>query len=180
QPLARRPLDAQRRRLRAQLGLQPLAVGVERALLVLRLVELGEEASRFVRDAHQVETAHEQDQQEEDVEPGHAAAPAPSGTSVRSATRITAERARGLVAASVGPGLTRPRARNRCGRGAANGARRSNSLLLSRAMKVLTILSSSEWKLMTTSLPPGASSASAAFRACSSSSSSALTKIRRA
>ena len=74
---------------------------------------------------------------------------------MRSATRITAERARGLVAASVGPGLTRPSARSRCGRGAANGARRSNSLLLSRAMKVLTIRSSSEWKLMTTSRPPG-------------------------
>ena len=56
-----------------------------------------------------------------------------------------------------------------------NGARRSGSSRLSRAMNCLTMRSSSEWKAITTRRPPGASSSSAAFRPCSSSSSSALT-----
>ena len=90
-----------------------------------------------------------------------AALPAPNGSSVRSATRITAERARGLAAVSVGAGLDAARSRAAgAALGAANGARRSNSVRLSWAMKVLTIRSSSEWKLMTTSRPPGASSSS--------------------
>jgi hypothetical protein len=84
---------------------------------------------------------------------------------VRSATRITAERARGFAAASAAPGRTRAIARRRVGRGGANGARRSTSLRLSRAMNVLTMRSSSEWKLMTTSLPPGARTASAPLSA---------------
>ena len=49
---------------------------------------------------------------------------------VRSATRMIAERARGLARTSVSPGLMRASARSRRRRfGAANGARRSTSLL---------------------------------------------------
>ena len=77
--------------------------------------------------------------------PGHAGAPSTSAVSVRSATRITAERARGLVARLGRAGLDAgERAQAMRPLGAANGARRSNSLLLSFAMKVLTIRSSSE------------------------------------
>ena len=63
---------------------------------------------------------------------------------MRSATRITAERARGLARTSASPGLMRAIAASRIGFGSANGARRSNAGLLSRAMKVLTMRSSSE------------------------------------
>jgi len=42
----------------------------------------------------------------------------------------------------------------------------------------LTMRSSSEWKLITASRPPGASIVSAAFKPCSSSSSSPLTRMR--
>ena len=44
----------------------------------------------------------------------------------------------------------------------------------------MTIRSSSEWKLITASLPPGRSISSASGSACSSEPSSSLTAIRRA
>src|SRR5437763_3031307 len=172
--LACRLLHAQRRGLRLLVRLQPLELGVELPLLALRVVELGEQAPRVVRHTHEVQAAREEHDEQHHVDSGHAV------TSVRSATRMTAERARGLAATSVALGLVRPSDFSRVGFGGANGTRRSTSLLLSRAMKVFTMRSSREWKLMTTRRPPGTSKASAAFSPCSSSSSSALTKIRRA
>ena len=58
--------------------------------------------------------------------------------------RLEAERARGFARTSPSPGRTRPSECSRTGFGSANGARRSNGALLSRAMKVLTMRSSSE------------------------------------
>ena len=103
-----------------------------------------------------------------------------TATSVRSATRMMALRARGLAATSAALGRTRASARSRVGAGSAKGARRSTTAREWRAMNCLTMRSSSEWKLITTSRPPGCRTCRLASSACSSSSSSALTKIRTA
>ena len=99
----------------------------------------------------------------------------PNGTSVRSATRSIAERARGLAATSAAPGRSRAqrvqahRPRRREGRA------RSTSSRLSRAMKVLTMRSSSEWKLIT-ARRPRCQQRKCGVQALLSSSSSALTR----
>src|SRR3989338_3099233 len=106
-----------------------------------------------------------------DARPAPASDSGDQGTSVRSATRSTAERERGLPDTSDSDGLRRPMACSISGLGAANGTRRSTSSLLCLAMKVLTMRSSSEWKLMTARRPPGASIVRAEASASSSSPS---------
>jgi hypothetical protein len=71
------------------------------------------------------------------------------------ATRMIALRARGLAATSAADGRMRPSASSRIGCGC--GKRRAAIVHLARmaAMNCLTMRSSSEWKLITTSRPMG-------------------------
>ena len=101
-----------------------------------------------------------------------------------SPARSLAERARGLaaVSASLGatsacPSLSKVAARSCCFRQVARAATR---LPERSAKKRLTMRSSSEWKVTTTSRPPGFSARSAANSAWASSPSSSLTKMRSA
>src|SRR6185369_4750523 len=128
--------------LRLALGLEALEFALQPRSFALGLVDLGEQAPRVVGAANQQQAAEDHRQQQHEVELRH-------GASVRSATRRMAERARGLAATSSAEGLMRPSASSRIALGGANGARRSTTSRLSRAMKVLTMRSSSEWKLIT-------------------------------
>jgi hypothetical protein len=110
-----------------------------------------------------------------------------SGAPVRSATRSTALRDRGLAAISAAVGLCALPTRASGGRGRLavdidRRARRGSPPhgALAQAKKRLTIRSSSEWKLITASRPPGASSAAMRGNAIDTSASSRFTAIRRA
>ena len=103
---------------------------------------------------------------------------------VFTATRSRADEARGFSAVSAGEGLTALRVASRSdgslphtqiGRSGGHVQPRASA-----AKKRLTILSSSEWKLMTAIRPPGRSRRTAAGSACSSDSSSSLTTMRSA
>src|SRR5690606_9163389 len=118
----------------------------------------------------------------------HAALPfiAPhAGAVVRTPARSLAERARGLAASSASPASRAPlNSRSKLGLrvSTATGAWRDppGALPVRSVRKALTMRSSSEWKVTTTSRPPGASVASAASSPRSSSPSSSLTAMRRA
>ena len=101
-----------------------------------------------------------------------------------SATRSSALRARGLrrTSASLGRGLAADELQARLRRRAAApaGARARDRAATARCMKRLTARSSSEWKLMATSRPPGASTSSAPRRPRSSCPSSSLMNMRSA
>ncbi len=99
--------------------LQPLVLRLQAAGLADGAVQLGEQQARLVLRVHEVEGAGQHAQQQHEAQARHA------GTSVRSATRITALRARGLASTSQAPGLMRSSAFSRIGCGAAKGARRS-------------------------------------------------------
>src|SRR5690606_9030711 len=107
------------------------------------------------------------------------------GACVRTAARILAERARGLAASSASPASRAPlNSRSKLGLrvSTATGAWREppGALPVRSVRKALTMRSSSEWKVTTTSRPPGASVASAASSPRSSSPNSSLTAMRRA
>src|SRR5688500_16803132 len=149
QLLARQLVHAQVRGLRLALGLEALVFGLQARAFVVRAVGLVEQPARLVRALHQRQATEDQREQDHEMDSRHVA------TSVRSATRNMAERARGLARTSASDGLIRASALSRVGKGSANGARRSGSRLLSRAMKRLTMRSSSEWKLITARRPFG-------------------------
>src|SRR5262249_22265483 len=101
---------------------------------------------------------------------GHdgASALACAGASVRSAARSLAERARGLAAISLSPGITGLRvSRRKLGTACFTSGRcREPPLVLARsAKKFLTMRSSSEWNDTTANRPPGFSTRSAASSA---------------
>src|SRR5262245_22316644 len=107
----------------------------------------------------------------------------PAGASVRSAARSLAERDRALAAISAGSGMTGRAVRMRklaAGRLVSGRWREPPPRRLREARKVFTMRSSSEWKAITTSRPPGLSTDSAAASAAASSCSSSFTKTRSA
>jgi hypothetical protein len=114
-------LDAQRSGLGALFHFKAAVLDVEPARLGGGAVEFGEQAARVVLHAHQVQRGEHDGGQQNDGQPRHA------GASVRSATRMTALRERGLAATSASPARTRPSARSKVGGGSANGARRSTT-----------------------------------------------------
>src|SRR5690606_33843856 len=99
-----------------------------------------------------------------------------------SATRSTALRARGFAASSASPAFCAPPTSFRVGLNATStGMRRlAGGAFACLAMYCLTMRSSSEWKLITASRPPGFSFTSAASRPASRSTSSRLMKMRMA
>src|SRR5690606_20119485 len=99
-----------------------------------------------------------------------------------SATRSTALRARGLLATSSSLARWAPPISSRSGtKACCTGIRRLPAGARAwRAMKCLTMRSSSEWKLITASRPPGRRRDRAASRPRSRSSSSRLTWMRMA
>src|SRR5690606_38140823 len=106
-----------------------------------------------------------------------------AGASVRSAARRRAERARGLRAISMSPGVAERTMGMKVGAAAnvAGECRETFAVVRERsARNVLTIRSSSEWKLTTARRPPGASTSSAANSALRSSPSSSFTAMRSA
>src|SRR5690606_26717588 len=138
--------------------LQPAPVHQEAILLAAERLELGEKLARLVLGAdlgeagdHDTRGQQQDDDQFRAGEP-HATYPPAS----RSATLKRALRARGLRASSSAEGRTRPPTGRSLGRargGISGRPRNAGSPRDSRAMKRLTMRSSSEWKLTTASRP---------------------------
>src|SRR5439155_7320734 len=138
-----------------ELQLRPF--NIELARLRLRALQLDKQAARLVLRVHQRQRAdHQQGGQRQIQAAAHAALPPGRLTARRWATRSTAERARGLAATSSSDGLSLAiNFISGCGKSTARiGNRRSGcGTLALPARKRLTIRSSSEWKLITTSRP---------------------------
>ena len=154
-------------------------------LLDARTVERMEQAARLVRGLHQVQATGQQGGKQQQVHARHPCSPPRPrrcagvalayGTAVRSATRSTAERARGLAATSAAPARMRPSARSRDGRGGANGRAPVGLVAAFARDEALDDAVLERMEADHDQASCGASSSSAALSPCSSSSSSALT-----
>src|SRR5687767_13022613 len=172
----------------AGLELQLAEFDVEGAAALLLALELGEQLSRLVLRGDEPERADDENQEEEEVQLRHASGPVrkivgSKTASVRSAARSVALRARGLAATSAGAARRAlPRILSgACGRSRARiGKSTGRRSWLQACRKRLTRRSSSEWKAITASRPPGARRAAAWGSISATSSSSRLTRIRRA
>src|SRR5690606_13203060 len=181
QPRARHLVDAVALGPGGLLQLQPAELDVELVALALQARQLHVEFAMLVaRVDHADRGDHAGDHQHGGDEAGHGRASAPAASF--SATRSTALRARGLPASSSGRALAAaPIARSVGTKPVASGRRRlPGGALAWVAMKRLTMRSSSEWKLITASRPPGLSASCAAASPRSRSSSSRLTWMRMA
>src|SRR5690606_4302787 len=180
QPLARDLVDSIALGPGGLLQLQPAEVDVELVALVLEPGQLHEQLPVLVARVHHADGADHVGRQQhgdEDAQ-GHGRASAGSF----SATRSTALRARGLAEVSSASALIAPPMARRLGtKVVVWGRRRSAGGGLARpAMNRLTMRSSSEWKLITASRPPGRSASCAAASPSSRSDSSRLTWMRMA
>src|SRR5699024_873844 len=153
-------------------------VDVELVAIVLKLGQLDEQLAVLVARMHHADRGdHVRGQQhDEDDAQGHWRTSAGSFSAMRS----TPLRASGMAAVSAASALPAPPMARSVGTNpVASGSRRLAGGGLARpAMKRLTIRSSSEWKLITTSRPPGLSAPWAASRPSSRSPSSRLTWMR--
>src|SRR5690606_4205618 len=152
QPRARDLVDAVGLGPGGLLQLQAAEIDVELVALVDQPGQLDEQLAMLVARVHHADRGdHVRGQQYEDEEAGHVA------TAGYSATRSTALRARGLAASSAASAFRAPPIARRVGtKPVASGRRRLPAGAFEcAAMKRLTIRSSSEWKLITTSRPPG-------------------------
>src|SRR3546814_489419 len=143
--------------------LQAAEVDVELVARVLELRQLHEQLPVLVARADHADRGdHVGDDQDGDDEAGHGCGSAASF----SATRSTALRARGLPASSVESAFrASPIARSAGTNSSTTGRRRLPAGAFAwRAMKRLTMRSSSEWKLITARRPPVPSAASPASR----------------
>src|SRR5690606_31761985 len=151
---------------------------VEFVARLLQPADLDEQHAVAMARVHHAERGHDicQHQYRQQQAASHAA----SCTGSFSATRSTALRARGLLAVSSSSAFCAPPIACRTGvNSTSTGIRRlAGGALAWRLMNCLTMRSSSEWKLITASRPPGLSFAIAASRPASRSASSRLMKIR--
>src|SRR5690606_10369100 len=177
EPGARDLVDAVGLGPRRLLELQAAEVDVELVPRVFELRQLHEQLPVLMaRTDHADRGDHVGDDQDGDDEAGHCR----SSVASFSATRRTALRARGLPASSVESALRAPPIARSVGtKPSVSGRRRLPAGAFAwRAMKRLTMRSSSEWKLITARRPPGLSAASAASSPASRSPSSRLTWMR--
>ena len=154
----------------ARLELQLAVLDLERLRARLLALELGEELPRLVLGGDEPERAGDENREQAEVQLDHASGSIRSGDGCarsdhagRSATRMTALRARGLAVhfRSRRDGPARPTSLSRgCGISLAfTGSRSGNVGRAASRRKRFTMRSSSEWKLITASRPPGASAA---------------------
>src|SRR5262249_24022303 len=152
----------------ARLELEAPVLDLERSRALLLAVELEILLPGLVLGGDEPERADDENQEEEEVQLRHASGSCSEnrlrkagsrGAAVRSATRSFALRARGLALTSASVGRARRPtilrgasgiSLARIGKSSGRGAR------LPAARKRLTRRSSSEWKLITASLPPAA------------------------